>query len=343
MVAPIDQKWNRNDGSDANLNKTTYGQGTSFPGTWPTDRLFWRTDQNLVYKNTNTEGSPIWTIIGGGSQSGISLPTLRIPNLFLKTDTHILYQLKPLSITDNAYSTWGVHNQVVNAFKLNKNTVNPIISENFTDYESVVEAELAWIPESTQSFVYPDITADAINVTFPNSTSNRFCNLDLVTAVSDTAWVMRMKVTVTATTYGGTGDHSLILGLSSNTSNSSSAQDFIGCIMFYENVGNTKTWHALYADGVSPRDSGTKSASIRTVVVETLYIEIKRLSGTSSSVELFSDASFSTSLGSATQTPPSTIQALRYVKFAINDLNEATNSFQCTIDDIGIKDGVTTW
>lgn len=51
---------------DSDLNRCTYGQGTSFPSSWSTSRLFWRTDQNILYKNIGTLGSPIWEIVTGG-------------------------------------------------------------------------------------------------------------------------------------------------------------------------------------------------------------------------------------------------------------------------------------
>lgn len=70
MGAPIDAKWNNNVLSDATLDQVTYGQGTSFPATWPTTRLFWRTDTNTLYKNIGTEGSPTW------EQISDSLPAL---------------------------------------------------------------------------------------------------------------------------------------------------------------------------------------------------------------------------------------------------------------------------
>ena len=65
MGAPIDSAWSNSVLSDGNLNQTTYGQGTSFPSTWSTARLFWRTDSKQIYQNTGTESSPVWTQLGG--------------------------------------------------------------------------------------------------------------------------------------------------------------------------------------------------------------------------------------------------------------------------------------
>lgn len=46
--------------SAGNLDGTTYGQGTTFPSSWDTARLFWRSDLKRLYYNKGTEGSPIW-------------------------------------------------------------------------------------------------------------------------------------------------------------------------------------------------------------------------------------------------------------------------------------------
>lgn len=56
--------WAGENASATNMNATTYGQGTSFPSTFPTSRKFWRTDLNEEFYNINTENSPIWKSIG---------------------------------------------------------------------------------------------------------------------------------------------------------------------------------------------------------------------------------------------------------------------------------------
>lgn len=60
MAAPLDAPWAGLVVSAASLDKTTYGQGTTFPSPWPVDRLFWRSDRKRMYYNKGTEGSPTW-------------------------------------------------------------------------------------------------------------------------------------------------------------------------------------------------------------------------------------------------------------------------------------------
>jgi len=61
LTAPLTAGWSGLTVSGGNLDSTTYGQGTSFPSTWNVTRLFWRTDTNRIYKNTGTEGTPVWS------------------------------------------------------------------------------------------------------------------------------------------------------------------------------------------------------------------------------------------------------------------------------------------
>ena len=65
MVDPKIQSWTGGIVSGTNLDATTYGQGTSFPSTWNTLRLFFRTDEGYIYRNTGTEASPVFTVVSG--------------------------------------------------------------------------------------------------------------------------------------------------------------------------------------------------------------------------------------------------------------------------------------
>lgn len=67
MAEPLDAPWSNTPISDANLNKTTYGSGTTFPSTWAVDRLFFRSDEKILYVNEGSEGSPTFKRIGQSS------------------------------------------------------------------------------------------------------------------------------------------------------------------------------------------------------------------------------------------------------------------------------------
>jgi len=78
MASPTDLKWDDDELSDATLDKVTYGQGTSLPSTWPTNRLFLKTDTDVLYSNTGTEGTPVWSILSVPATLGTALQVVRV-------------------------------------------------------------------------------------------------------------------------------------------------------------------------------------------------------------------------------------------------------------------------
>jgi len=51
--------------TDVIFNERTWGWDTAFPATWPANGWFWRTDENILYQNTGTEGVPVFTARSG--------------------------------------------------------------------------------------------------------------------------------------------------------------------------------------------------------------------------------------------------------------------------------------
>ena len=83
MTAPLTGSWSGLVVSGGNLDSTTYGQGSSFPSTWNTARLFWRTDTHKLYKNSGTLSSPTWTelTLAGESITSGTVAAARIADL----------------------------------------------------------------------------------------------------------------------------------------------------------------------------------------------------------------------------------------------------------------------
>lgn len=83
MTAPLTDGWSGLVVSGGNLDSTTYGQGGSFPSSWNTGRLFWRTDTHKLYKNSGTTSSPSWTelTLAGESITSGTVAAARIGNL----------------------------------------------------------------------------------------------------------------------------------------------------------------------------------------------------------------------------------------------------------------------
>ena len=115
MAEPIDSDWSNTILSDGNLNKTTYGQGTSMPSNWSTSRLFWRTDEKIIYQNVGSSGSPIWKAVGQPPQpnsaimpndttsSNYTLPTTVSTTVLGKSNTHTSIIKVPTAHTSGGY------------------------------------------------------------------------------------------------------------------------------------------------------------------------------------------------------------------------------------------------
>lgn len=188
MVAPLDLPWLRTDGSDANLNKTTYGQGTSFPSTWAVDRIFWRTDTNLIYKNTGTVGTPIWSLLSVVGQSGD--------------------QQYPLSITIGDYSS-------------------PTAAVSTSDGAATNTYDFATDPWTKNDAGKVVVSGGVTTITVTEDSTNDAAVIDLGAGnVSDTLWCLDFDYKVTAQTSAetvlfGISSHA-------ETVDYATAQDWIG-------------------------------------------------------------------------------------------------------------------
>jgi len=348
MPAGIDSNWSRTSGSDDVLNKTTYGQGTSFPSTWPTTRIFWRIDTNTLWKNTGTEGTPVWTelIPSPTFNTGTSFPSTLATKgntvLLLRTDTHTNYHLDSAerpSGNPSAYIDYLAESPYTKGTgHLIINLINPIFQDDFTLYSSDANGLLFWLTTDSSDLNVSN-TNNRVDITFENGDVDKKITVDLLSTISDSAWVMRVKIILTTVTTG-TGSNRFLFGISDSNSIANVSQDMLAvCIHYSSSAANWKTFDG---NGVAPGTAGTLSASIRTASAETIYAQLTRLSTTSFKVELFSDASFTTSLGSAINTISSGIVNLRYIHF-LNEQAGLGEALTASFSDVGLKNGVTTW
>ena len=150
---------------------------------------------------------------------------------------------------------------------------------------------------------------------------------DLGSTVSDTAWVLRL----TAQTAQPTSNPQLFVGLSSNTSELNTSQDFLG----YSSVYNDNHWGIVYGDGSAvPNSSNSVSSGS-----DKYYVEIKRESATQATLNIWTGSYGGTLVASHTRTDiPSTIVDLQYIKFGAKDMYSQTVVY----DDLEFHNGVTT-
>ena len=163
------------------------------------------------------------------------------------------------------------------------------------------------------------------------------CYIDaLGGAISDTAFIYRMKFVID--TYSGTGNRQFFVALSSSNSFSdSTTQDYLG---FRIVMAGLDVFRAYYGDGVNIL-SGTDQTFATTPSVGTYYIQIKRTSSTSFTVGIYSDSSFSTLTEEEVVTVPSTIQSLRYIRIQSWNFG-GTATMDGTIDDVKLENNTST-
>ena len=173
-------------------------------------------------------------------------------------------------------------------------------------------------------------------IDFVATPDNEGCYIDVMGAIiNDTKWVLRFKLILSTVTEAG--NRQLIIGFSSVTErdNSTTSQDFIGMAMHSIDT----TFNAVDADGVV-MDSKSSQAFAENLAAQTLWVEIIRVSTTSFTVELFSDA-FSTSIEKETVAIDATVASLRYL--AVQSLEvSGSGAVTGTMDDVEFWDAVAT-
>jgi len=161
--------------------------------------------------------------------------------------------------------------------------------------------------------------------------------------LSDTEWVMRMPISWTVL-GGTTGDKILFFGPSdSNSTVVSALQDTIGFFTERFSTGPVNNFYATSGNGVAITANAT-SIFTNNPSITTWYIEVKRLSATSFSVEAFSDATFETSIEIQTPTISSSIIGLNFLKGAVWIQTAGDITHTGTMDaPIEIKDGTSVF
>lgn len=168
------------------------------------------------------------------------------------------------------------------------------------------------------------------------------CILSLGTTASNTAWVLRFTIRFSSLTVSGNNVFMLGLFDSSQTTSGETAQD--GIYSKFQNTAGSKFYYANDADGTAPASAGNDASQSLTWATSTNYfVEMKRLSATSYTIELFINSDYTTgSQGKLTGTAVSTTQSLRYIKIMNRVITGEAGAWVGTIDDVRFCNGVTT-
>jgi len=187
MAAPVDAPWAKTNATDADLNKTTYGQGPLFPTVWPVQRLFLRTDQNKIYTNIGTLNSPVFTLITGTAAGAIidfAGPIAQHPLGYLRCNGNAVSRGTFSVLFAVIGTTYGVGDGSTTFNVPNLETDNKFTSAadadgdlNNNDGENTTTLTVAQLPSHNHPYVDTVLIGVAGNhVTSGNTTVSSFSN-----------------------------------------------------------------------------------------------------------------------------------------------------------------------
>lgn len=324
MVAPIDASWADTSISDSNLNQTTYGQGTADPATPSqfTTRPYWRTDRKR------------WEYYNGSSM----VPFIHQPTDVVTTLSNINVDEKGgLFIMNFDSQLYLCHKHWRPVLLTTKNVIDRMGQYvDQTDFDNNY-------PTTDTVDIRGDPTNNRINFNINAAdTTAQLCYKDYFAAIaSDTVWTLRFKLVITTVTQGNSTSLTALIGMGSASAIGS--EDFIG-IRFRVDSTN-KTINLMDTDAADPTSGVIDTALVHNIAVETLYVQIKRTTSTAYTVQLFSDAEYSTSVEGPTSAVAlvSTVQNLRYLQIQTRSGGAgATSALIGYITDIEFYDGTTT-
>jgi len=159
-----------------------------------------------------------------------------------------------------------------------------------------------------------------------------------ITALDNAAWVMRFKLIINTKATGE--NNSVALGISQTGTTGINASRYglgVGLSQYHNKFRlvypANQTWYqaVVHTAGSDPvPDTGT------------YYIELKRTSTTSVTLNIFSDSDYSTNIATVTQTISSGINALDNLCVQGMNDNGSGGTWNISIDDLKIYDGVTS-
>ena len=194
--------------------------------------------------------------------------------------------------------------------------------------------------------------SEAANIISFNATTrvtNQTITTDLGSTLSDSAWILRAKLIYTTLTLGGGQTTFIEFGMgnadhSTALDNGGLTMDFIGLQGAIEQVG-ASPWALVGYDSSGALDNPGNPEMDTDATTQTYYLEIKRLSTTSMSIGLYSDAAFSVLIMPIeTKVIAATITGLQYLRVGNGYVGSGTvgNVFGGTIEEFQIWDGITT-
>ena len=313
---------------------------------------------------SNSEATPTLTVDMGSAidltdlaifpHSDTTVTTLGIE---ISTDNSTFTEMKEVETSDLTNGQWnfiglstGISARYVRI--KSKDSSNAVLAIN--------EVKVRNTDNSTYT---PDMTSDTnwldtVSARIDNNTStgkidfdvhrtdtNQALSYDLGTALSNTAWTLRYKMTVDTITQVSDANR-MFMGMRSisASSNASTNSDFIG---WHSKVGRTgggvdfKEFHYMTTDGSSMDIEGTTSSVVPTTT--TYYITITRKTATTWSLRISTSADYTGGTLHDDISCASGTQGLQYLWIGNVGVSGGSSArFMGTIEDVKIYDGVTS-
>lgn len=190
--------------------------------------------------------------------------------------------------------------------------------------------------------------ANDISFNMTTRVTNQTISTDLGSTLSDSAWVLRGKLIYSTITLGGGQTTFVDFGVG-NANHATPlantmAMDFIGLQSRITQAG-ASPWGLVGYDSAGALDNPENPVMDTDATTQTYYVEIKRLSTTSMSIGLYSDAAFTTLIMPIeTKVIAATITGLQYLRVGNGFVGSGTvgNVLGGTIEDFQIWDTVTS-
>lgn len=205
----------------------------------------------------------------------------------------------------------------------------PTFFDDFSTYANQGEADLEWVP--ADSLFSVNISTQVLETDNLGSGADLTVYHDLGAGnVSDTKWVLRMKVDFKTLTFASNLWN--IIGISSVLGNDQVSQDFVGAIALYESASaSAQAWAGASSDNaaVGSRTGGISGG----INLGIQYIELIR-DGSNLTFNSFSNANFTGLNETIARTIVGTVTGLRYIKFQNRTPGQAGGQLDAEIDNV---------
>jgi len=218
----------------------------------------------------------------------------------------------------------------------------PDVDLDFTEYADQSAFDTAWVSNDTNKY-RGNPTSDYVAFDVDRVSTWHIYHDVLGETVSDTAWILRFKLTHTAFTRSSSSglEHAFTISMGSGTDGWTTAEDHISLNIFLSNA--ELGYYGVYGNNYHHYGTGTKVDSGYDPAAHTIYVEMIRTGASTATIKLFSNSDYSTGqLGSTINLAPSSVTNLRYFKIAGQIENTSSGNDEGYIDDFKFYDGITS-